>query len=307
MFPAVKPPLPEQIIDLSMEEIDKLLQTQLTSGDKFARDGNVFWGYTLPVNNIQQINQAYLKLRILHPRARHIICAYILENVQDPEQMNFCDDGEIAAGRILLKLLQENNMQKRAIFALRYFGENKIGNERFSCIQSAVESALRKGPQNCYTGCEQQVTTNTGDRQRQLNSLRGMQQMKTTNRGRPNYKGRGNTVRGASPYGQTTRRGSYRDAASASNRRYNYRRGVRFPRSYGRSHYNIRSREQEYNSTSKKRCVSASDEQDQFHFSDPHSVHSNFLSQENLIQKEDWSNTASDNEGMTTSQDEQVD
>ena len=89
----------------------------------------------------------YLKLRLTYPQARHIICAYNLKN-EDQQQKNlynsdYCDDGEIGAGRHLLKILHECDLTNRAVFVVRKCGE-KLGPNRFIKITNAAKRALRK-------------------------------------------------------------------------------------------------------------------------------------------------------------------
>ena len=85
------------------------------------------------------------------------MCGYIIDNSEDPDNKNFCDDDEIGGGRALLELLERNNITHRALFVIRYFGDNKIGQDRFVCIRNAAVSAIEKSPQNPYTGTTQEI------------------------------------------------------------------------------------------------------------------------------------------------------
>ena len=56
--PKVTPPAHDEMIKLSLEELDFVLAKVVTNGDMFVKDGNEFTGYTIPVNNIKQIKEA---------------------------------------------------------------------------------------------------------------------------------------------------------------------------------------------------------------------------------------------------------
>ena len=214
----VQPPAPEKIVDLSLQQLDQLLAVNIANGDTFAKDDNKFTGYTLAVADHQQINDAYLKLRVLHPRARHIVCAYMLENVEHPDMRGFCDDGEVSAGRTLLNLLQQNNMEKRAVFVVRYFGQNKIGNDRYTCLRSAAISALENHSFNNILKVEQLVQISRPNQQQNpsASSLRaGRKPPFNRNRGRGSYPWN---------YAPQPQRGSYRNALTGNGRRNAYRR-----------------------------------------------------------------------------------
>ena len=284
--PPITPPAPEDIISLSLEQLDKILSINIPNGDMFLKDGNEFTGYTLAVNNVQQIRDAYLKLRLIHPRARHIICAYILKNIDTPENKNFCDDDEISAGRILLDILQNNQMENRVIFVIRYFGENKIGQDRFKCIRQAAESVLEQNSYNSITGQEQKLRQDEypsnrrgrGRTQRRPFFPHGQSANRasysTYQRFRgPDY-GRYTTSK------RTLARGSYRDAASYSNRRrngpLNYNKGQRYIGMANRPGANTQV---------KRRCTSSrqseqteEEGQDEYRFSLPGSVDSSLPS-----------------------------
>ena len=156
--PKVTPPAHDEMINLSLAELDRVLAITIPNGDMFVKDNNEFTDYTIPVENIQQIKDAYLKLRILHPRARHIMCGYVIDNIDDPDNKNFCDDDEIGGGRILLETLELNNITNRVLFVIRYYGDNKIGQDRFTCIRNAAISAIQKSPEKPHSGhCSERV------------------------------------------------------------------------------------------------------------------------------------------------------
>ena len=142
------PPQPTDILSIPAAKLDEILQMNMLIGEKQCIEENIFIGAAIKADNTATIQDAYLKLRLIHPQARHIMCAYQLQ--VEPEDRNihtqdFCDDGEIGAGRQLLKLLQESDLQNRAIFVVRYCGE-KLGPNRYRRILNAAKRALLNDP-----------------------------------------------------------------------------------------------------------------------------------------------------------------
>ena len=89
------------------------------------------------------VEEAYLKIRLLHPAAKHVVCAYFLEGTEPHYDQDFCDDGEHGTGKHLLSWLQDNQLNARAIFVVRYYSQ-KIGPDCFKMFTQAAESALKK-------------------------------------------------------------------------------------------------------------------------------------------------------------------
>ena len=143
---AVIAPKPSDLLDLTSDELDKLLKVHTSRGNEIKKDGNRFVAYGLDVTNHQQIREAYLKLRLLHPKARHIVCAYYLPQT-GPQYQDYCDDQEVSAGRIILKNLVENDLINKAVFVVRYCGE-KLGQDRFDLYTQAMKWLMDKHPYN---------------------------------------------------------------------------------------------------------------------------------------------------------------
>ena len=148
-------------MSLTLNQLDTVLNMEIPNGDAFVKDGNEFTGYTIAVSKLDQIKDSYLKLRLLHPRARHIICAYMINDstILEQDHKGFCDDDEVGAGRILLNFMEFNELQNRAIFVIRYFG-HKIGNDRLKCIKEAAKSAVENNPFNRSLAINQELKIN---------------------------------------------------------------------------------------------------------------------------------------------------
>ena len=151
-------PNPQQLLDVSVNKLDDILQIPIKKGYQVINGGNIFIGFTLSVANKQEIKDAYFKLRICYPKARHIVCAYFLDNVTKNQckQRGFCDDGEHGAGAQLLKFMEESNLHHRAIFVARYYS-HKIGQDRFKSLIKAARQCMKLHPDNEFLGILQEV------------------------------------------------------------------------------------------------------------------------------------------------------
>ena len=97
------------ILDLKTSKLQEILKIPVCKGPEIVEQENGFIGFTYAVDNIDTINDCYLKMRLCYPKARHIICAYIVETEGEEQHhcQNCCDDGEHGAGNKLLEYMIE--------------------------------------------------------------------------------------------------------------------------------------------------------------------------------------------------------
>ena len=156
-IPRVKVPTAKELIDISPDELKTILQMKLESGQAVTQDKSVFEGFTASVQNYVQIRKLYVKVKLMQPTARHIICAYMIPGSEKHYQQNFCDDGEPGAGRTLLSMMQRSNLMNRVIFVARKYGGIRMGTDRFECYEQAGKIAVMEAPQNEVLGHRQTV------------------------------------------------------------------------------------------------------------------------------------------------------
>ena len=75
---------------------------------------------------MDQVKDAYIKVRKLNPSETHVICAYKLANRKDPISCDYEDNGEHRGGRAVLKVLNELDLSNKAIFVVRSWGKVKL-------------------------------------------------------------------------------------------------------------------------------------------------------------------------------------
>ena len=147
----VKPPHSTEILKCNREEISEIFKVALGKGERSVYEGSLFQGYVVPVNSIGMIKKAYMKLRLIHPQAQHLICAYTIPGLPRCFHEGFCDDKETGAGRILMNMIKDNNLSNLALFVVRTQTGSKIGPIRFELIEKAAANAVGNHPINIYT------------------------------------------------------------------------------------------------------------------------------------------------------------
>ena len=150
-------PSPAQILDLTAKEIQETLDVSTTKGQTINIQDCQITAYGMDVLNFQQIRQGYLKLKMLHAKARHIVCVYYLPGKQPYFERDFQDDGETGVGRAILEEMVKGKIQNKCIFAVRYCGEDKLGSKRIPSYINAVRELLKEHPYNTITKNEQRL------------------------------------------------------------------------------------------------------------------------------------------------------
>ena len=106
----------------------------------------------------------YIKLKLINPGAKHIVCAYWLADLPEPYGCDYQDDGEPGAGRAILKWMKENQLENRVFFAVRFYA-SKIDSTRFDCYMDVVRNVIEKDPINFLSKKNQSPEQQTGRKQ----------------------------------------------------------------------------------------------------------------------------------------------
>ena len=125
-------------------------------------------------------------MKLKHPAARHILCAWNIPTETFHDGVSYCEDEEYGIGSAILQTLIDNGVTHRAIFAIRYCGE-KLQNDRIDTYMQAVKAVIKQAPYNSIVRCEQQIKEDDQKNPRQAGGPR---------RGTNNYRGRGRGFRG---------------------------------------------------------------------------------------------------------------
>ena len=137
----VTTPTPSELVNMSVKELDKVLHIKTRRGPPLKKDGSIFYAFHVDTNNHQEVRDAYKKIKLTQPNARHIPCAYSVPGCP-PNANDFCDDGEPGSGRVILNIIEEQGWEKCAIFVVRIYGGVKIGGDRFGCYEQATQNLM---------------------------------------------------------------------------------------------------------------------------------------------------------------------
>ena len=111
----ISTPSPFEMIDLNAARLTEIMSIKLNAGDEIHEQQSVFQAYTKNVSTPQQIRDAYMKMKLCFPTARHIVCAYALD-YDNPLHSDYVDDDETGAGRIILEMMRRSGIKNRVIF-----------------------------------------------------------------------------------------------------------------------------------------------------------------------------------------------
>ena len=154
----VRTPSPSDLIDIDLAHLQHILQLSIIKGQTISENGSHFTGYTITPTSFQHIQDAYTRIKLIHPDADHVVCAFYVSNVEgELFAQDYCDDGEHGGGRHLLNYLLENKLKQRAIFVVRYFGGTKLNAHRFICLRQAAISAIAQEPMNSVLNVTQKA------------------------------------------------------------------------------------------------------------------------------------------------------
>ena len=105
-----------------------------------------FYGYFFPCFSKKEFDIFLEKLRKDNLKARHFCYAYIIDG-----NIKYSDDGEPqgSAGKPILSVIKNNNMNNCAIVVIRYFGGILLGSGRLLRTYSATASEVFKSARLC--------------------------------------------------------------------------------------------------------------------------------------------------------------
>ena len=156
----VTAPDPTELLNYTVEELDAVLKTPSTKGPQVRSQDSRFIAYGLDTNDTEEVRETYFKIRLLHPRARHIVCCYNLKcnPVDNHILKDFCDDGDTGVGAYILDIMKMNNIEAKAFFIARYPGKMRPETSKFKPYVEAISKLLEIKPHNTVLKCKQGIT-----------------------------------------------------------------------------------------------------------------------------------------------------
>ena len=156
----ISPPDPIDAIKMTSKDLNEVMELPMNIGPKLVKKGNTFFAASIPANNFDDIQKAYMSLRLKHASARHIVAVWSIPTDKVYDGINFCEDDELGIGIPLLRLLLENDITNRAIFVVRKCGE-KLFEENITSYTEAIKALIKQAPYNPILSCMQSIKEDT--------------------------------------------------------------------------------------------------------------------------------------------------
>lgn len=140
---AVQVPSAKEIINPSASMYEAVEEIHIVKGEEEFQGNSTFVSFAAAVEDVADINAAYLKLKMKYADASHISCAYRLPGANTPINQDFVDDGEHGCGRTILREISNEGLMNVAVFIMRYYGGKHLGAKRFDIFRDLTTAALK--------------------------------------------------------------------------------------------------------------------------------------------------------------------
>lgn len=140
--PPIKIKSVHELCHIAPERKQMLCNLQFVEGSRETQDSSIFTGFAAEIYSAQQVQNYYDALRLFHPEATHIVCAYKLPGTNLATSFGAIDDGEYGGSRVLLGLLNKGKHVNKALFVMQIYGGQHIGALRFQLMEKVAQVAL---------------------------------------------------------------------------------------------------------------------------------------------------------------------
>lgn len=140
---SIHAPTAAEILKPDEALFDRAQELDIVKGAFNTVSGSKFTSYAVAVESFEDIQAAYMKLRMKFADATHISCAFRLPGSNTPQNQDYVDDGEFGCGRTILKALKEAQLLNMAVFIVRYYGGKHLGTKRYELFQELSKVALK--------------------------------------------------------------------------------------------------------------------------------------------------------------------
>ena len=148
-------PTCKEVLRPTKQELKSRDNINAVCGDVYKFESQEFKSYSVVTQSMEEVKIAYSKIKAANTEARHIICAVRLPGNEFFKNEATFDDDEYGAGKFVLDLLRRSNIENRAIFVVRKYQGEHIGEQRWIEIEKAVTSAVNRSAFNKFTGKHQ--------------------------------------------------------------------------------------------------------------------------------------------------------
>ena len=143
----VQEPDPTKLLRLTIPQLNDIMKTELQRSPPLWKDGNKFTPYAMSVDSFETINKAYMKVKLTHAEARHIVCVWRIPGVNIHESNDGCDDEDHGVSQVILDWMKKQNITHKVIFVVRNCA-GKLYSDRMTTYIKAVETVMTEFPMN---------------------------------------------------------------------------------------------------------------------------------------------------------------
>ena len=154
----VQAPAATDVLRYPMYKLNQIMAMNVQRGTTHEECGNRFIPYIADVQDCATINDIYMKLRLQHAEARHIVCAWNIDGTTKRYELSdSCDDNDHGASKPILDMIRVNNINNCAVFVVRKCGE-KLNEKRIGNYIKAVKRVVKEYPENSVTKQKRAIT-----------------------------------------------------------------------------------------------------------------------------------------------------
>ena len=102
------------------DEIQSTRKIKLNQGPTITAQHSQFLSYFQKVKSVDEVGKGYHKMKIRYGDVTHIAVAFWLSHTRGPYSQEGSDNGELGAGRFILKVLKQKNVEGVCVYIVHY-------------------------------------------------------------------------------------------------------------------------------------------------------------------------------------------
>ena len=173
----VDPPTSSDVLNLTTEQLNDTLACESVRGPAISVEDSVFQAFATDAQDYPKVREAYLKVKIMNAKAKHIAAAWYLPGQDTYHKQDSTDDDDHGAGKIILKMMQENNIDNKAVYVVRTTGKKKLGTNRFRGYEKAIQELFKQSSYNAITRKHQEIQPSSVQLNERVTNTKGNEKL----------------------------------------------------------------------------------------------------------------------------------
>ena len=138
----IQNPTAKTLLNMESDHIQTIQEFNLAQSKEIAEKGSRFKAYALPTSQLSQVQNVLQHIRRKYSSASHVCMCYRFAGIDKAYGEDYLDDGDHAIGRRMLEHLIQNDKTNIAVFLIRYYGGQHLGNRRFEIMRSLMDEVV---------------------------------------------------------------------------------------------------------------------------------------------------------------------